>query len=61
MEKDLIHIIFTNKENSKITDLYHEVYADRSFVGNQIKEIFWFHLTKEEIKELAKNLNAAAD
>jgi len=60
MEKDLIHIIFSNKESRKITDLYHEVYADRSFTGNQIKEVFWFDLTKEEMKELAKNLNAAA-
>lgn len=58
MEKDLIHIIFSNKENHKITDLYHD--ADRSFTGNQIKEVFWFDLTKEEMKELAKNLNAAA-
>jgi hypothetical protein len=61
MDKDIIHIIFSNKENHDIVDLFHEAYVNRNFTGNVLKEFFIFDLTKEEIKELAKNLNAAAD
>ncbi len=61
MDKDIIHIIFNNKENHDIVDLFHEAYVEREFTGNKLKEFFIFDLTKEEIKELAKNLNAAAD
>jgi len=61
MDKDIIHIIFSNKENHDIVDLFHEAYIEREFTENKLKEFFIFDLTKEEIKELAKNLNAAAD
>ena len=61
MDKDIVHIIFSNKENHNIVDLFHEAYVDRNFTENKLKEFFIFDLTKEEIKELAKNLNAAAD
>lgn len=60
MDKDIIHIIFSNKENHDIVDLFHEAYVEREFTENKLKEFFIFDLTKEEIKELAKNLNAAA-
>jgi len=61
MDKDIVHIIFSNKENHNIVDLFHEAYVDRNFTENKLKEFFIFDLTKEEIKELAKNLNAATD
>ena len=60
MDKDIVHIIFSNRENHDLVDLFHEAYVEREFTGNKLKEFFLFDLTKEEIKELAKNLNAAA-
>ena len=61
--KDIYPIVinFCNTENSKLVTLWKQrIIADRKFNDNQIKETFYVVLTKEELKDLAKKLLAAA-